>query len=543
MNIQQQLEALQKVSFAKYLSESNAICLLRDSKTLALNLGETLFREGDSGRSMYIILAGELKVTKQDTIIAIRGPYDFIGEMAIINDKPRAASIVSISESTLLEISRELYETYLARNPEIVRDILRIMSDRTRIDLDVIDWGYRELLKSEERYRNIVETVSDIIIQVDTEGLITFVNPACRILGYDPKEMIGEMFEDFLDPHPARPELKRILTRRTDSRLTSNIEIKLKTNAHSNVSKEIESVTFLVDAHGVWDVSNKKVLSKDCSKNFIGTLLVGKDITTRKRLENKLKVYSKELERSNADLQELAYTASHDLQEPLRKIIFCIDRLKLKLPELKEDTQKHMEITQTAALRMQKLIENLLQLSKVSAREKSLEPVSLESVVEEALQNLDATLSRTQGTVIVASLPTLEADPSQMLQLFQNIIGNALKFHRDETPPVVNIRSSFDPESRNWEISVIDNGIGFNAKHAPTIFLPFKRLHSSSDYEGTGMGLAICAKIAHRHGGDISAISEIGKGATFTITLPRSQRRDDQVIHPQAKDATPPTEN
>jgi PAS domain S-box-containing protein len=244
--------------------------------------------------------------------------------------------------------------------------------------------------------------------------------------------------------------------------------------------------------------------------------------------------YSQELARSNAELQQFASVASHDLQEPLRKIQAFGNRLKASCGDvLNEQGRDSLERMQNAAGRMQILIDDLLMLSRVTSRAQPFVTVDLNRVVKEVLSDLEVKLQQTGGTVEVSTLPTIDADPVQMRQLWQNLLSNALKFHKHDTPPIVKLSSQlFDfqqqPEgdgtiATSCQIVVEDNGIGFEEKYLDRIFNVFQRLHSRSEYEGTGIGLAICRKIVERHRGSITARSTPGQGARFTITLPIAQ--------------------
>jgi signal transduction histidine kinase len=239
-------------------------------------------------------------------------------------------------------------------------------------------------------------------------------------------------------------------------------------------------------------------------------------------VQNELKSYAAELERSNRELSDFAYIASHDLQEPLRKISIFSDRL-LETDNAFNETQKsYLGRMGKAANRMQTLIEDLLELSQVTTKGEPFEKVDLAKIVLEVIEDLDAKLQATQGKVTLGKLPRIEADPFQMRQLLQNLIENALKYHKEDTPPEVLLDSSFTTKT-GWTINIKDNGIGLNEKFADRIFLPLERLHGMSAYEGTGIGLAICKKIISRHGGSIFVKSQEGQGATFTFTLPEIQ--------------------
>ena len=273
----------------------------------------------------------------------------------------------------------------------------------------------------------------------------------------------------------------------------------------------------------------------DDSGRRTGVISVVRDITERKRSEEEIKDYISRLERSNRALDEFAYVASHDLQEPLRKIKTFGDRLMTKFADsLTPDGLDYLERMINASIRMQNLINALLTYSRLATRPKDFVPVNLEEIVREALYNLEALIERSGGTVQVKDLPTIEADRLQMLQLIQNLLGNALKFHREGVPPRVKLgarivagqKKRLGPEFPHdgWcEIRVEDNGIGFEEKYIDRIFSAFQRLHGRSEYEGVGMGLAICNRIAEQHRGSITAKSTPGRGSTFIVMLPVKQ--------------------
>jgi PAS domain S-box-containing protein len=245
------------------------------------------------------------------------------------------------------------------------------------------------------------------------------------------------------------------------------------------------------------------------------------DITDRKRAELLLQTYAARLERSNQDLQDFASSASHDLQEPLRKVTMFGERLMSKHGgDLPAEAQDWLARMVGAASRMQAMINALLDYSRVTTKAQPFAWVSLAQVAMEAVTDLEVSLEETAGRVDLGDLPQLEADPLQMRLLLQNLIGNALKFHRPGVPPVVTVRGQLLP-SGQATIQVADNGIGFdNDYDAPRLFRPFERLNGRSEYEGSGMGLAICRKIVERHEGQITAQSPPGGGAVFVVTLP-----------------------
>jgi light-regulated signal transduction histidine kinase (bacteriophytochrome) len=252
---------------------------------------------------------------------------------------------------------------------------------------------------------------------------------------------------------------------------------------------------------------------------------VAKDLSERKAAEERLA-------HSNRELQDFASIASHDLQEPLRKVQVFGDRLKMKCAEqLGDEGRDYLQRMQNAVARMQSFINDLLAYSRVTTKAKPFEPVDLGKIAEEVMSDLEIRIEQTGAKVDIGPMPSLEADPLQMRQLLQNLIANALKFHRPDASPHVRVEAesvpgALDPAGRGpvCRIYVRDNGIGFEQKHADRIFKIFERLHGREEYEGTGIGLAVCRKIVDRHEGRITAEGVPNQGATFIVELPMAHQ-------------------
>ncbi len=237
-------------------------------------------------------------------------------------------------------------------------------------------------------------------------------------------------------------------------------------------------------------------------------------------LEEQVQARTAELERSTEELMDFAYITSHDLQEPLRKIIVFGDRLAQKFDSTLNDTGRdYIDRMQKSAIRMKNLIDDLLGFSRITTHSKPFQTVDLNEVVSEVLSDLEIQIENTGGRVDVGSLPTINAERFQMRQLFQNLISNGLKYHQEKVPPMVKVVYQ-GLNNGMEEIRVSDNGKGFDEKYLDRIFRPFERLHGHSEYSGTGMGLAICQKIVLQHEGKITAHSTIGQGASFIVQLP-----------------------
>jgi PAS domain S-box-containing protein len=370
---------------------------------------------------------------------------------------------------------------------------------------------------------DIIDTIPEMVYLTDTEGRYVLDNRAHRrYLGVHSGESVlgktaGDLYPKDLAAKHAKDDAFV---------MTTGAPIRNHEEAARPAAPNIH-----------W-LSTTKMAFRNASGKIIGLLGVNVDITKRKEDEEKLQRFAAQLERSNTELQNFASVASHDLQEPLRKIQAFGDRLKTKCADqLGEQGLDYLERMQNAAQRMQTLIQDLLKLSRITSRAQPFQACEISTIIAEVLNDLEVSIEQTGGKVEIGELPTIDADPLQMRQLFQNLIVNALKFHRPGIPPLIRISSELitatdhslagaRPRDRLARILVQDNGIGFDPKFADQIFVVFQRLHTKQEYEGTGIGLAVCRKITDRHGGSIMAHSEQGQGATFEITLPVKQQPD-----------------
>ncbi len=352
-----------------------------------------------------------------------------------------------------------------------------------------------------------------IVAITDNRGIITYVNRKfCAISQYSAEELLGK--------------------------------------THSIINSTHHPKEFFIEMWqtiakgGVWEGEIKN-RAKDGSFYWVHTTIVPfmdqnekpeqyaavrYEITERKLAEEQLKVYAKKLEVSNRELQDFASVAAHDLQEPLRKIQSFSDRLKVKAKEdLKPEALDYVDRIQNSAQRMQVLINDLLTYSRVTTKAQPFSSLDLNQVLSQVISDLEIRLEQSGGKVEVENLPSIEGDSTQMHQLFQNLIGNALKFNKPGVPPHVKVEAKIfehSPLGRPGpacQISIQDSGIGFDEKYLDRIFTIFQRLHGRHEYEGTGIGLAVCRKIIDRHGGYITARSAPDDGATFLITLPMIQ--------------------
>lgn len=382
------------------------------------------------------------------------------------------------------------------------------------VTLDISSRKQMEELRS--RLAAIVESSADAIIGKTMGGIINSWNKGAEeIYGYTPEEILGKHV-DTLVPDDYRAELNPIFEAIGEGRSYAKETIR--------IHKDGKRIPISLTVSPIIDADNR----------IIGAASIARDITERKKSELELVLYAEKLRQSNKALEEFAYIASHDLQEPLRKIQAFSDRLSIKLDgSLDEQGQDYLARLQNAAVRMQHLIQDLLTYSRLTSNARPFVEVNLNDVMKQVLSDLETQIQETNAQIEVGELATLEADYTRMCQLFQNLISNALKYHHDKRDPIVKISGRYvssQPlrasdmstliKNQQYEISVADNGIGFDEKYQEKIFEFFQRLHGRSKYEGTGIGLTICRKIVDQHEGKIFARGVPGQGATFTVILP-----------------------
>jgi len=383
----------------------------------------------------------------------------------------------------------------------------------------------RELRERGERLRAILQTAPDAVIVADKHGVIESVNPATeRMFGYCAEELIGRELT-VLMPDRLRELHRAGMRRRRDGGAGRAVG----SGALRTYGLRKDGLEFPIEL-SVGEVRLGERVQ------FTGII---RDVTERKRaedaiqsmnaaLEDRVQQRTEELQRMVDELAQFASIASHDLQEPLRKVLVFGDRLRQQYEGALGDPGKdYLSRMLNAADRMSSLLNDLLELTRVTSKGRPFERVDLGEVVRGVLTDLEVALQESGGVVEVGDLPSIDADPTQMRQLFQNLLSNALKFRSGERQPRVTISVESPVEGGGGRslcrLVVRDNGIGFDSKYAGVIFEPFHRLHGRSEFEGSGMGLAICRKIVERHGGRIASEGRAGEGAAFVIELPLRQ--------------------
>jgi PAS domain S-box-containing protein len=371
--------------------------------------------------------------------------------------------------------------------------VLRDITERKRME--------EGLRASEERYRTLVETVPDVIFSLSADGSLTSLNPAFeKITGWSRAEWIGKSFHTILHPDDLAHATGHLFNA-LSGKMSPIFEVRVLCKSGRYTTGEFIGAPHIKDG------------------KVIEVIGFAREITDRKKAEEALKEKTEELARSNRELEAFAYVASHDLQEPLRMVTNFVQLLAKRYKgKLDSNADDFINFAVDGTMRMWNLINDLLAYSRVGTRAHPFEPINCETILQEALDNLKVTMEESGAVVTHDSLPTVMADSSQLGQLFQNLIGNAIKFRGNERP---RIHVSANRNGHGWTFSVRDNGIGIAPEYTERIFIIFQRLHGRQQYPGTGIGLAICKKIVERHGGRIWVESTPEKGATFYFTLPK----------------------
>jgi len=365
-----------------------------------------------------------------------------------------------------------------------------------------------ELLQSKERITNIIENVNDWVWEVDANAAYTYVSPHIEsLLGYKPEEVLGKTPFDLMD----KGDIERVSNEFGEIAAAKRGFTGL---INTNVHKDGNLV--------VMETNGTPIL--DDEGNLLGFRGTDRDITERIKAEEQIKQNSEALQRSNQELEQFAYVASHDLQEPLRSVSGFLQILERRYKDkIGESGLHYIERSTAAATRMRDLIQSLLEYSRVSSRGNPFIPTDVNKVLKDVLRNLQANVEETGAIITHDPLPTASVDAGQFVQLFQNLIANGIKFCGDKTPE---IHISVVTKDDDYVFSIKDNGIGIEEQYAERIFVIFQRLHTRADIPGTGIGLSISRRIIERHGGEIWLESEPGQGTTFYFSIPKERSVD-----------------
>ena len=458
----------------------------------------TIPKEKIIGTSLYSYLTDKFSQNARDCLQRVKNTRK-LDSYYVERTHPKDGSILSF----------EAHVGPIIKSDEVIGFVIS--------SLDITERKKNEyaLRDSEQLYRTIIEYSNDMVWTLDTEGIFTFFNKQSeKIGGYKLEELKGKHFSPLI--------IEKDLSRAND----------IFHNVLNGQSQQYE-VTFKnkFNKHIILSVNTSPIYSKG---KVIGTVNFGRDITQNKKAEEKIKKTTEELKRSNKELEQFAYITSHDLQEPLRSVYGFTELLKRRYEgKLDNDADEFIGYIITGTKRMQLMISDLLALSRVGTKGKEFKSTNTLDVLKIATENLHALIEQNHAIITNDDMPTVMADESQLIQLFQNLIDNAIKFRRKETPnvhisatlstkqesngPILGINGQ---ENEEWIFSVRDNGIGIDAKDFDKLFIVFHRLHSREKYPGTGIGLAIAKKIVERHNGKIWIESEFNKGSTFYFSIP-----------------------
>jgi PAS domain S-box-containing protein len=436
--------------------------------------------------------------------IEIIVPEDRREELRCIHERLRRGERVPPFETVRLTRDGRRIDVQLTMSPII--DAEGAVAGASGIGRDITQRKQAEaaLHDREAKFRAVIETAADGIIIIDPHGTIEVFNPASeRIFGYRRDEVIGRKIEMLMPPsHASRHEQYLERARRANEGQTIVVGREVEGLRKDGATVPLE--LSVGEAH------------QDGTRVFVGII---RDISERKRADQERQRALDKLARSNRDLEQFARVVSHDLQEPLRMVSSYCELLRRRYRgRLDNEADQFIDYAIDGAQRMQLLIQDLLAYSRVEVRGAAFGETDANCSFELTLINLQKSIAESQARITAVPLPTVLADEVQLVQLFQNLVSNAIKYRRDARPE---IRISVEPQGGFWAFAVTDNGIGIEPRFARSIFEPFKRLHSRQEVPGTGIGLAICKRIVERHGGEIWLDCEYRDGARFCFTLPR----------------------
>ena len=418
--------------------------------------------------------------------------------------------IVCEDITELKELERALRETQDTLELKVKERTKELSKCNIRLESDIgeIKRIERALRESEEKFRALAENSPDIISRLDKELRYKYINHGSNTLGLSSENLIGKKLED-ITPLNGITEIWMKSARKV-----------LKTGKIQEMEFEFPSI------HGL-KVFHSYIVPEYDDGEIESLIVVSHDVTQRKQLEEELKETVKELRHSNRELQQFAYVASHDLQEPLRTITSFTQLIERRYKDkLDDDADEFIEYIVDAAKRMQTLINDLLNYSRVATMRKEFKLTDTEEILKFALNNLNTAICENNAEITHEKLPKIMADSGQMIQLFQNLIGNAIKFRKQDESPVIHIKACKSESKNEYVFSVQDNGIGMESQYVKRIFTIFQRLHTKEEYEGTGIGLAISKRVVERHGGQMWVESEFGKGSTFYFTIPTDHHKE-----------------
>lgn len=423
-------------------------------------------------------------------------------------------------EKVGLDAVREGAQDYLVKgnvNSDLLSKSISYSIERNKVE--------KRLIESEKRLEDIIHGSPVLTFVIDKDHKVLYWNKAIEeYSGFSAEEIVGtkDHWKAFYGEE--RPLLADLMLEKDIEGISKWFPEKCSKSQIVDGAYDIEDffpkmgIIHTMGKKGRWLHATASAI-KDSEGKIIGVMEILEDITERKKAEKKLKEIIEELERSNDELQQFAYITSHDLQEPLRTITSFTQLLERRYSgKLDKDADEFIEYIVDASVRMKQMIIDLLEYSRVGTQGHEFKLVDVDDVLHETENNLKSLIDENNVILTHDALPTVIADKLQLVQLFQNLISNAIKFKKENEPPKIHI--SAKKEGNDYVFSVSDNGIGMESKYTDKIFEVFKRLHTIDKYKGTGIGLAVVKRIVERHNGHIWVESELGTGSTFYFTIP-----------------------
>ncbi len=545
MDIDSAVKKLKASSIFGLLSKPALTKFCKNSELVKLPKNKVLFEEGSPGDVMYILLQGKLEIYTKNKHIALRTPFEMIGELSLISLQPRSASVKANSASILLRITKDCFDNYIAPHSKVMLEIMKVLSRRSGWDLEKLDKGYKELRQSQQNYEDIVQSVSDIILRVSPEGLINYANSSVSVLGYKSHEMMGKSLKDYINDENEKTILKDLLSKRIGKGKGKAREVWLQVNPKSVLSKKNKKLYFLISSSGVWSESKENKKTKRVQRIFGGNQLIAKDITERKkaeeelknnkiRLEKLVKKRTKDLEKTNLELKkskeeadsankaksEFLSRMSHEIRTPLNAVL-GYSQILLRKSYLEPEDKDSVKGISTSGSHLLELIDEVLDMSKIEANLMEINAGDFD--LNELLKSLSIIFApRCADKNLMLFVDNLKkeyfvrSDQTKLRQILINLMGNAVKF-TDEG--FVSLKIS-DSKANLFRFEIIDSGPGIPPKDHKNIFDPFRQTDEGIKKAGTGLGLTISQKQARLLGGDLIVESELGKGAKFILTLP-----------------------
>ncbi len=413
-----------------------------------------------------------------------RNEQFYIWHTVIINIALVIVTFISDSDA---HVSFDFFATY------IVASLAQLVLIRYRFGIE------DSLAESEKRYRLLAENSFDLICIHRKDGTLEFISPSIkRLLGYEPDELLNHKPYEIVHPDD-KPIVRNLI---------------LQEPNHPSIQAPVQFRMMHKDGSYVW-IETIFVPIEEDGKEMV--LSQSRDVRRSKRYQQMLEERTKELERSNADLETFAFVSSHDIQEPLRMISNYMQLLKRRYAgKLDADADAYIEYANRGAITLSQLIRDLLSYSRITRAQLSRAEIDTNLLLADVLNNISVQMKEKDAAVHVADLLRVNCDRNLLMLVFQNLISNGIKYNQSQIP---DIKVSGRREANEVTFTISDNGIGIPNEHLERIFEPFHRLNTKTEYPGTGLGLSICKKIIERHNGQISAQNTLGKGTTFTFTI------------------------